>query len=957
MARVVKLYHRDGTYIKDLPATNIRVEADRQRAVRRSASFRVPSSSLEDVKVLGRRVRIYDGAIQLFGGFIDTPQVTVGPDDITVGVTCRDKAKTFKLARFTQDTTYEDLSATETGNLVTAATASTEMAVGGQIQQYAKVYRRDFSATVLGVSKTVQDSESGNLLDGTYQTSYSEAGLTEFRVQPYIDLRATENVQTATVDAQNPAGPTFSRSSVAYKQDGTQVSANTPRYEAGAFSQALHAEEGTTNLFSSPLDLSQSVWNKRTGTVLDSSNNQAPDGTLTAAQFTQSSGDGYIWQSKTLSPNTTYTISVWARGVSGVQTLSINAWDGSPPAYPGTVIQLTNTWQKYNFTFTTDATAGAGDLGFFVQGVVQIWRPQYEVKAYATSFIDGTRAAESLTIPTAGVFSEDSWTVESWIKLTSQTGAANRVIWKCAKGVNDYYVLRVEGTTGYLILEIANGGVSVLITRAVATTPGTWYQVVARGDGSTATLLVNGAPIDSKTYITPTGALPANIYVGSNEGLAAQINGLIDDFRISRVRTDAEILAAYQTGQPLPVDADTTYKLTFDDTTSNAAMTTTSDMQVSTDGVTWSAYAPGTWRYLRFIAKSPGSTIKLGLTVTTNAAYPASNVVTDGADSWRPTTTDLNRYIDLDFGSAQTVNVLYLRWGINSQDRTTRYVYKIEGSTDKVTWTTLVASTAATASQVVEHVLTSGSYRYLRVSLLQVSGPVALRFAKAQNIVATTSIHSLIQQIAQTEGETLFNLTATRQYAKAITFEAGEEKWSAMQELASTIGWELYYSADEYLTLRPTDIDVTDSNIPTYEALFGFDAEYSDATIYNQVIGVYESAATTYRSVQEDNNAFSATGIPRLGRRTAPVQKNTLADSQQKLDAWTLDLLGRYTRQTTQVSFSMSAVPSHEAGDVIRLVENETGTDGYFTLESFEVVDDPDAGTYDLNARVVQEVV
>ncbi|SHL06496.1 hypothetical protein SAMN02745123_04048, partial [Desulforamulus aeronauticus DSM 10349] len=41
---------------------------------------------------------------------------------------------------------------------------------------------------------------------------------------------------------------TFSRSSVAYEQDGSQVAVNQPRYEAGKFGQALMVEEGTTNL-------------------------------------------------------------------------------------------------------------------------------------------------------------------------------------------------------------------------------------------------------------------------------------------------------------------------------------------------------------------------------------------------------------------------------------------------------------------------------------------------------------------------------------------------------------------------------------------------------------------------------------------------------------------------------------------------------------------------------------
>ncbi|SHL04061.1 hypothetical protein SAMN02745123_03991, partial [Desulforamulus aeronauticus DSM 10349] len=41
----------------------------------------------------------------------------------------------------------------------------------------------------------------------------------------------------------------FTRPSIAYKQDGTQVSTNQPRYEASKFGQAVMVEQGTTNLF------------------------------------------------------------------------------------------------------------------------------------------------------------------------------------------------------------------------------------------------------------------------------------------------------------------------------------------------------------------------------------------------------------------------------------------------------------------------------------------------------------------------------------------------------------------------------------------------------------------------------------------------------------------------------------------------------------------------------------
>src|SRR5690606_25652501 len=44
------------------------------------------------------------------------------------------------------------------------------------------------------------------------------------------------------------------------------------------------------------------------------------------------------------------------------------------------------------------------------------------------------------------------------------------------------------------------------------------------------------------------------------------LNSFIDDLRISsRARSDAEILAAYQSGQPTPIDEWTTAKFSFDD--------------------------------------------------------------------------------------------------------------------------------------------------------------------------------------------------------------------------------------------------------------------------------------------------------------------------------------------------------------------------------------------------------
>jgi len=53
--------------------------------------------------------------------------------------------------------------------------------------------------------------------------------------------------------------------------------------------------------------------------------------------------------------------------------------------------------------------------------------------------------------------------------------------------------------------------------------------------------------------------------IGSRADNTRHCNTLIDDLRISnRARTDEEIAAAYQSNQPLPVDAWTTLKADFD---------------------------------------------------------------------------------------------------------------------------------------------------------------------------------------------------------------------------------------------------------------------------------------------------------------------------------------------------------------------------------------------------------
>jgi len=200
---------------------------------------------------------------------------------------------------------------------------------------------------------------------------------------------------------------------------------------------------------------------------------------------------------------------------------------------------------------------------------------QLEQKPYATSFIDGTRAAETLTIPTAGVLNPQEGTVECWVYVD---GVVRRdivgnwptvvLIRKGTSIANWIWLFHSFGGTWALQIRKEDGTTTGEGSFNDSLTPDGWHYFAIRwnAQAGTADLFHNGVKHVSLTGV----AFPAEydrIEIGHRSGSSDDwLNSLIDDLRISsRARSDAEILAAYQSGQPLPVDEWTTYKLDFDD--------------------------------------------------------------------------------------------------------------------------------------------------------------------------------------------------------------------------------------------------------------------------------------------------------------------------------------------------------------------------------------------------------
>lgn len=272
-----------------------------------------------------------------------------------------------------------------------------------------------------------------------------------------------------------------------------------------------------------------------------------------------------------LTPSTAYTMKIKARG-----TVGASKFDAYVLSSTGTVVQGSRTWipvtgafQEFiiSFTTTADITGTNQKIRFDHNGndagYIEIAEVELIQQAYALSFpgYGATRAAEVLTVPSS-VFTKSKWTVKlNYVPKTNDYAYKIDYLWMCSIDASNYYILRVNQTTGYIALYVMSGGVVKGIVGSTAVVVGNTYKITASGDGSVMRLCVNGVQIGSDlAYTEPVGTLPTNMYVGSDNSGVGQANGIINDFAVLNVaETLAEHQADYATGLPLTVTEYTTY--------------------------------------------------------------------------------------------------------------------------------------------------------------------------------------------------------------------------------------------------------------------------------------------------------------------------------------------------------------------------------------------------------------
>jgi hypothetical protein len=170
-------------------------------------------------------------------------------------------------------------------------------------------------------------------------------------------------------------------------------------------------------------------WTVAASSIITPNVDASPDGTITAdGVYFGTVGNTNVSQNVTLTQNTTYTISVYAKAVTPGSNNKFKTYiNSSNPKFPSIDFESTSEWQRFSFTFThTDST---GTVPVFILNPgdnyitnVYFWGSQLEEGTTATDYIP-TGASSS----GAPRFDHDPSTGES-LGLLIEGGRTNKML-------------------------------------------------------------------------------------------------------------------------------------------------------------------------------------------------------------------------------------------------------------------------------------------------------------------------------------------------------------------------------------------------------------------------------------------------------------------------------------------------------------------------------------------------
>jgi len=196
-----------------------------------------------------------------------------------------------------------------------------------------------------------------------------------------------------------------------------------------------------------------------------------------------------------------------------------------------------------------------------------------------------------------------------------------------------------------------------------------------------------------------------------------------------------------------------------------------------------------------------------------------------------------------------------------------------------------------------------------------------------------TPVETIIAALAANAGIFKFRMPYTGlTFQDDVVFDAGSSRWTLMVTLAASVGYEVYFTADGYLTMRPYQDPVTSPTVWTYDtsadrgSLVSVARSSSDAGVKNHcvVMGAAQTSDLGFTFIPfgevRNDDPTSPTYIGRIGDRvdffkadyiTTTEQAQALAETRYRISA-----LEEY-----DVSFESLILPWLDAYDIV-IIDN-----------------------------------
>ncbi|HBX22678.1 MAG TPA: hypothetical protein DEF34_03420 [Desulfotomaculum sp.] len=293
-----------------------------------------------------------------------------------------------------------------------------------------------------------------------------------------------------------------------------------------------------------------------------------------------------------VSPSTAYSFSTYGKAPVGIQwQIRVVEWNSSGGVVKNTTISsqtgigstVADPWRLATGVLTTQATTayvsvrlqliGNGTFKFDGLSVIQ--------KAYPLSWqLPGaTRAAEVMTAPTAGILNVAEGEISLDVYVDPNGPHSANAGWCMPFSVvtiqaspyaelNQISVRKGILSNAWTINFSNSEGTAASIPLGNITTPGVYRFTASWKSGVGGYGYLNGVLKGSVGASYLPSAFASTMCIGSwNDSGIFPVNSPISNFQArNRMRSDAEILAEYNTGLPLAVDKDTTYLMTCDGT-------------------------------------------------------------------------------------------------------------------------------------------------------------------------------------------------------------------------------------------------------------------------------------------------------------------------------------------------------------------------------------------------------